>query len=140
MSSIAISKHSCPRCKGPLVGRMEFITAVTAGVTDPSRAVVCCNLSKDAKDGADDFLSELHESLLNYWRWVTEGKVKYGGPNGQYFYDSYHNNISWNSEEKVYTFSIQVSDSPDGDTWVEGSFEWSPHEGIKILDKKHTTR
>ena len=74
--------------------------------------------------------STILNALLCYMRWRAEGSlphhsnVSWGhkGPK-QYYYDPYHNSISYDQETGRYSYHIQVSDSPEGDTWVRGSFK-----------------
>ena len=74
----------------------------------------------------------LSSALLNYWRWVAEGKPpRYDSyakpPIGQLYYDDYHNHMEYRGGR--YHFSIQTLDSPEGDIWWTGSF---------ILDSRMT--
>lgn len=68
----------------------------------------------------NDIGALLYHALVGYWRWVAEGKVEYG-PGRQYYYDPYHNGITYNGKDG-YSYSIQISDSPEGDTWLKGTF------------------
>ena len=75
----------------------------------------------------------LRETLLRYWRWVTEGKKEY--KKEQLYYDKYHRSMNYIPEEDIYEFNIQVYDSPQGDQWVKGKFKLSGAE-IIILEKE----
>ncbi len=61
---------------------------------------------------------ELMGALQGFLRWEKEGKPKY---RMQYYYDDYHNHIS-RLDDGDFHFNIQMSDSPEGDTWWGGSF------------------
>ena len=84
---------------------------------------------------------DLAVHLVQYWRWVSEGKTQYGsrasrGDDTQYFYDSYHDGILYLPETKTYTFTIQIGGGPDGDTWWNGEFTYDGHE-IKIIKERY---
>lgn len=75
-----------------------------------------------------------------YERWIAEGKPKHGGAfysageRIQHYYDPYHTLIE-KQEDGTYRFDIQVYDSPEGDTWVEGVFKVDEY-GVKILKQR----
>lgn len=71
--------------------------------------------------------TDLEEIWTNYERWEKEGQPPYGqyatNAKGQYYYDHYHDHISpAEGKKNTYEFSIQVYDSPEGDTWIVGEF------------------
>jgi hypothetical protein len=118
---------TCPTCQEQLSVKVSlhengsYTTYVTAG---------------------DSPTTVLRNSLLRYWRWVAEGKLKYQGSwNGkekrQYYYDGYHNSIGYDQETELYSFSIQMTDSPEGDTWWSGTFK--VERGMDIVDVKSET-
>mgnify|MGYP001586066138 CR=1 FL=1 len=75
--------------------------------------------------------------LIQYKRWIADGKLPYGYGRDtprQHYYDSYHDAIS-QVDETTYHFNIQTDDSPDGDTWIEGTFRYDP-SGITILTQR----
>jgi len=87
-----------------------------------------------------DKVKALYEAFFQYSRWVAEGKKPYyqsvdGKPEDrQYFYDKYHNNIT-SEGDGVFTFSIQLSDSPSGDTWWHGKFNLTK-DGLRIIEEE----
>ena len=71
---------------------------------------------------------ELERLLPLYRRWEQEGRPpfrydSYDNPprKAQYYYDAYHDCIRKN-DDGTYRFDIQAFDSPEGDTWVHGTF------------------
>jgi hypothetical protein len=69
----------------------------------------------------------IKEALLDYMRWVTEGK-----PEKQHYYDSYHDYINYLGDG-IYEYRIQIYDSPEGDKWIRGKFKIK-YQGIEILE------
>lgn len=41
-------------------------------------------------------------------------------------------------EDFKYKFSVQLEDSPDGDTWAHGIVKWIPGCGPEILEKTYS--
>ena len=76
-----------------------------------------------------EFENELRAALLCYWRWCAEGQPQYGARDPgkrtrrQYYYDPYHNAITYDSATDTYRYDIQIADRPEGDTWVRGTFK-----------------
>ena len=119
--------NNCPNCGE------KFRTFVKLNDDDTYRTWV------ESRNGRE---SLLRSSLLGYWRWIAEGKSQFGpscsGEQAQYFYDPYHNHIAFNSNTRQYEFSIQVSDSPDGDVWWNGSFTVVRAMEFKEIQGKET--
>ena len=94
-------KHTCPFCAGPLVVNL----AINDGKIEAS-------LVKEKS-----WLASLVEDLIAYWR-LTCGETK---PRHDPYYDpkSYFKPIDFG----LYTYDIQTSDSPEGDTWVSGTLQ-----------------
>ena len=118
-----MSQQKCPLCLTPLQAVLE-----RNGRGDE----VAYQLRVE---GAPDRLDILRESLLGYWRWIAEGQTpsRTGESRCQYYYDPYHNHIKYVEAEKVYEFSIQTFDSPDGDTWWSGKFKLTRLMEIELL-------
>jgi hypothetical protein len=73
------------------------------------------------------------DALSRYLRWISEGR-----PEKQYYYDSYHDSINKIGDNK-YSFYIQLSDSPEGDTWWNGEFETlNSNTDVKILSESYS--
>ena len=78
-------------------------------------------------------LADLQQTFEVWKRWVAQGSLPYyhghfgSGPR-QHYYDDYHDHIEREDPTPRagiggrYKFSIQTSDSPEGDTWVVGVF------------------
>ncbi len=86
---------------------------------------------------ANSKINILLETLHLYWRWMAEGQKPYFSAYSsnkddkkQYYYDTYHNSMHYHQETDTYSFSIQTSDSPEGDTWWRGSFQYNNGRGI----------
>ncbi len=77
--------------------------------------------------------SHLKSKLIDYWRWVTEGKKKYREK--QWIYDPYHEYIEYLPDKDEYRFDIQVFDSPEGDIWWKGTFRVKPNNDIDIVEQ-----
>ncbi len=75
----------------------------------------------------------LKSKLIDYWRWVAEGKKKY--KKEQWLYDPYHDCITYSPNEDIYYFDIQIFDSPEGDIWWKGTFKVEPNNDIKIIEE-----
>lgn len=121
------NKICCPCCGVPL--------AIKPHVVDN-------RISIFVAENDDENLTAIIKSLLNFWRWCTEGKIPYyrstTKDKKQYYYDSYHNGISYDGETETYSFRIQVSDSPMGDTWIVGTFMFDgPSIKITKLESEH---
>lgn len=98
----------CLYCYGPL----------TVSATLQENNVAKFILEKDyGCSSVSVITSTLHSKLLSYWRWCAEGKSE-----NQHYYDDYRDHIEWVGPH--YKFSIQLSDSPEGDTWVRGTFTY----------------
>lgn len=121
-----MSQSKCPLCLTPLRAVLESYD--TTGV----------EIYRLRVEGAPDRLDILRESLVRYWRWKAEGEkpnAKSGQKNGQYYYDPYHHHIEYLEAEKLYKFSIQTCDSPDGDTWWNGTFKLSRLMEIQLVEE-----
>ena len=60
----------------------------------------------------------IQDTLPDYVEWVIEGK-----PENPYYYDPYHDNISYSFKENTGNFNIQIFDSPSVDVWIKGKFK-----------------
>lgn len=80
---------------------------------------------------------ELMTALSNYRRWQREGERTYGyGSGNQLYYDSYHAGVKPEGEG-VFSFRIQLEDSPDGDYWWSGKFKTLNGEtDVELLEEK----
>jgi hypothetical protein len=121
-------KVRCPNCRIPVFATMSC----------EQDGRYHLNLSRD-----DDRLSTLYEAFQRFLRWKAEGERPHGntpvksGEKTQYYYDGYHSHIAYDQAKDEYTFSIQVSDSPDGDTWWKGRFNlWGGCQIQKILEER----
>lgn len=74
---------------------------------------------------------ELKQYFALYQRWVEDGSRPYIHKSydkdkqhiePQFYYDNYHNCIT-NNGDGTFRFNFQTYDSPDGDTWVKGTFK-----------------
>ena len=86
----------------------------------------------------DSDANTLKSVFLRYLRWFCEGQQPDHGPDRQYFYDPYHEHVEYDPNDKRYRFSIQLSDSPEGDDWWRGSFKVS--RGVEIEDIQDEVR
>jgi hypothetical protein len=117
-------KLRCPHCK---IGLEVLVRA--EGQDDTFKVSVHRNPSHSAHK-----TDRLRSALMGFWRWCAEGKLPHGH-GGQYYYDQYHEGIRYDPETKEYRFSIQVSDSPEGDTWWSGKFRYAGGEIGEIADE-----
>ena len=79
----------------------------------------------------EDKMNDLIHVLHRFWQWKAEGEKKH--QEEQYYYNPHRDSIEYDRESGVYRFSIQLYDSPDGDTWWRGSFTVKGST-IQILD------
>lgn len=137
MSSENNRPLKCPNCDIPLDLHLD-------SKREPGGATVTLAASVKVPDSLYSErgqIAALTSTLLKYWRWVAEGKVKYGyGKDEQLWHDSYHEGMRFDPETKRYHFSIQTSDSPEGDSWWVGSFAYDSHKGIVDVQATTETR
>lgn len=77
----------------------------------------------------------LMSALRGFQRWEREGKLPRGFGHGQqHFYDPYHDEVRRTDEANVFTFRIQVFDSPDGDEWLRGRFRLINDMDVEVLE------
>lgn len=74
------------------------------------------------------FKNNLILALINYWRWIAEGKKPSSratsyAKGSQSYYDNYTDNIEYLPETDTYSYRIKTDDSSEGDTWVSGTFK-----------------
>ena len=72
----------------------------------------------------DTIKTEIFKAIQSFLFWKIHGEPEYR--KDQYFYDTYHQRVSYEHEKGSsgkFHFSIQMSDSPDGDWWIEGSVD-----------------
>ena len=77
----------------------------------------------------DEIESLVRPALIGYLRWLAEGS-----PESCVYYDPWKENISL--EGKNGSYRIQTFDSPEGDTWVRGTFELS---GLNLIVTTRST-
>ena len=124
----------CPYC----AGKLEAAAHNTLG--EPDQVTVTVEIPERF-----DLENTIRGALLLYWRWVSEGKHPYGSSSTrdrrlkQYYYDTYHNGISFDSGTKIYHFRIQLSDSPYGDEWISGEFKVPRGVEIEIISQNSYT-
>lgn len=80
----------------------------------------------------EDFIKTLRSLLFVYWKTISEGK-KYNTQKHRKRY------IKYLPEEDVYKFDIQISDSPQGDSWRRGKFRCKHYLNIEIIEKEGHT-
>lgn len=70
-------------------------------------------------------------------KWLADGKRPY---REQYIWDYYHNGLSpTDSDPTLFNFSIQTSDSPEGDTWWSGQCRFlNSNTDVEILKETYT--
>lgn len=93
-------------------------------------------------------LVELQGIFERYKRWVREGRKPYYQDGShvllpiskkQFFYDTYHESLIEAGTDQ-FEFRVQTSDSPEGDTWVEGKFRVNPLETVvEIVQQRAIT-
>lgn len=100
-----------------------------------------------------DKTTELQHTILgairNYHRWKAEGEKPYMQyrphdcciDESQLYYDDYHARIEYDYDSDTYSFSIQLYDSPEGDTWIRGKArlvnKWNRGLWIEIVEKEY---
>jgi hypothetical protein len=114
----------CPVCGAILQTHLRV-----QDVPGKSENTVSISIFEYDREDKLGFQNTLLRAILDYWRWCAECK-----PTDQHYYDGYHNHIAF--DNGVYTYRIQVYDSPNGDTWVEGSCQI---QGNKIHIINHST-
>lgn len=103
----------CPICNSSIALTVQLLDTNTDNVTISS-----CSTPENT----------IRQALFGYWRWVAEGK-----PSPCAYYDHYHDCIEWLEEDR-YLYHIQTFDSPEGDTWIRGTFRVQGVANIAVVE------
>jgi hypothetical protein len=76
---------------------------------------------------------ELMSAFASYDRWIREGKPKYREQ--QFYYDGYHTSVT-PLDNGTHRISLQMSDSPEGDSWWTAEVEMlNGNTDVRILEE-----
>lgn len=96
------------------------------------------NISVKDTNSIEDIIKN---TLPSYWRWAVEGRhpsrrAYSTKKNIQNYFNDYEIDFEYDETLDIYSFRIKLDDSPEGDTWVKGSFRIKPAWEIEIINKE----
>ena len=81
-----------------------------------------------------EYIEDAFKRYKKYLRLPVKEKKDYY----KHFYDCYHNYIKCIDEQnRIYEFSIQTHDSPEGDVWWHGKFQVIKRNKIEIIEQRY---
>lgn len=126
----------CPLCGGRFIPKIE------------SRRLENGNFEIDiSSESHQPREAELLAHLISWWQWKAEGEpppwnsrmMDTPPPHGWgSHHDNYRSYFKWLGGSR-YSFSIQISDSPDGDTWWRGEIKVS-RGAVEIIEQETVRR